>query len=252
MGGSAEPLTPTRPLPLGRPPSLDTPSPPRGPLQRACMATPGPPSRRRPATRTTRRLGCVGVDAPCPTARAPVQGSRSSSDGVLTSPSPRQLANAYQELGKELGTEKLRVVGGYTLGKVIGEGASPPPPLSLVRPPNLRRSSEARRSSTARARSAKSNKALGLTLSLSDTSRRHVRNRPVRPFDRSPSAAAGADLVRPTSDKGADRPACLPVLAPSLLPDRTLCSRSPLPASAPTASRRPDARSSASRSTCRR
>ncbi|WWD18712.1 hypothetical protein CI109_103166 [Kwoniella shandongensis] len=33
-----------------------------------------------------------------------------------------QLTNAYQELAKELGTEKLKVVGGYTLGKVIGEG----------------------------------------------------------------------------------------------------------------------------------
>ncbi|KZO97207.1 Pkinase-domain-containing protein [Calocera viscosa TUFC12733] len=33
-----------------------------------------------------------------------------------------QLANAYQELGKELSSEKLRVVGNYTLGKVIGEG----------------------------------------------------------------------------------------------------------------------------------
>ncbi|KAK8858821.1 hypothetical protein IAR55_003051 [Kwoniella newhampshirensis] len=33
-----------------------------------------------------------------------------------------QLTNAYQELARELGTEKLKVVGGYTLGKVIGEG----------------------------------------------------------------------------------------------------------------------------------
>jgi hypothetical protein len=33
-----------------------------------------------------------------------------------------QLANAYQELGKELGSEKLKVVGSYTLGRVIGEG----------------------------------------------------------------------------------------------------------------------------------
>ncbi|KZT59627.1 Pkinase-domain-containing protein [Calocera cornea HHB12733] len=33
-----------------------------------------------------------------------------------------QLATAYQELGKELSSEKLRVVGNYTLGKVIGEG----------------------------------------------------------------------------------------------------------------------------------
>ncbi|KDQ21012.1 hypothetical protein BOTBODRAFT_80524, partial [Botryobasidium botryosum FD-172 SS1] len=33
-----------------------------------------------------------------------------------------QLATAYQELGKELASEKIRVVGNYTLGKVIGEG----------------------------------------------------------------------------------------------------------------------------------
>ncbi|KAK7050488.1 Serine/threonine-protein kinase MARK2 [Favolaschia claudopus] len=34
-----------------------------------------------------------------------------------------QLANAYNELGKELSSSKIRVVGNYTLGKVIGEGA---------------------------------------------------------------------------------------------------------------------------------
>ncbi|KAI0795053.1 hypothetical protein C8Q75DRAFT_748694 [Abortiporus biennis] len=33
-----------------------------------------------------------------------------------------QLANAYNELGKELSSHKIRVVGNYTLGKVIGEG----------------------------------------------------------------------------------------------------------------------------------
>ncbi|EED82711.1 predicted protein [Postia placenta Mad-698-R] len=33
-----------------------------------------------------------------------------------------QLANAYNELGKELSSQKIRVVGNYTLGKVIGEG----------------------------------------------------------------------------------------------------------------------------------
>ncbi|WVQ84983.1 hypothetical protein IAT38_007147 [Cryptococcus sp. DSM 104549] len=33
-----------------------------------------------------------------------------------------QLTNAYQELAKELGTDRLKVVGGYTLGRVIGEG----------------------------------------------------------------------------------------------------------------------------------
>lgn len=32
------------------------------------------------------------------------------------------LANAYNELGKELSSTKIRVVGNYTLGKVIGEG----------------------------------------------------------------------------------------------------------------------------------
>ncbi|CAK5262258.1 unnamed protein product [Mycena citricolor] len=34
-----------------------------------------------------------------------------------------QLANAYNELGKELSSSRIRVVGNYTLGKVIGEGA---------------------------------------------------------------------------------------------------------------------------------
>ncbi|KAG8933816.1 hypothetical protein FRC02_011138 [Tulasnella sp. 418] len=34
-----------------------------------------------------------------------------------------QLANAYQDLGKELSSEKIKVVGNYTLGRVIGEGA---------------------------------------------------------------------------------------------------------------------------------
>ena len=33
-----------------------------------------------------------------------------------------QLANAYNELGKELSSPKIRVVGNYTLGKTIGEG----------------------------------------------------------------------------------------------------------------------------------
>ncbi|TFK50468.1 Pkinase-domain-containing protein [Heliocybe sulcata] len=33
------------------------------------------------------------------------------------------LASAYNELGKELSSTKIRVVGNYTLGKVIGEGA---------------------------------------------------------------------------------------------------------------------------------
>lgn len=34
-----------------------------------------------------------------------------------------QLASAYNELGKELSSQKIRVIGNYTLGKVIGEGA---------------------------------------------------------------------------------------------------------------------------------
>ncbi|WVR06559.1 hypothetical protein IAU60_003590 [Kwoniella sp. DSM 27419] len=33
-----------------------------------------------------------------------------------------QLTNAYQELAKELESDKLKVIGGYTLGRVIGEG----------------------------------------------------------------------------------------------------------------------------------
>lgn len=32
------------------------------------------------------------------------------------------LANAYQELGKELCSTKVKVIGNYTLGRVIGEG----------------------------------------------------------------------------------------------------------------------------------
>jgi serine/threonine protein kinase len=35
------------------------------------------------------------------------------------------LATAYNELGKELASTKVKVVGNYTLGKVIGEGSSP-------------------------------------------------------------------------------------------------------------------------------
>ncbi|EKM77616.1 hypothetical protein AGABI1DRAFT_121991 [Agaricus bisporus var. burnettii JB137-S8] len=51
----------------------------------------------------------------------------SSSHGHRTSGSVSQnhraqLANAYNELGRELSSSKIRVVGNYTLGKVIGEG----------------------------------------------------------------------------------------------------------------------------------
>ncbi|EIW75620.1 Pkinase-domain-containing protein [Coniophora puteana RWD-64-598 SS2] len=43
--------------------------------------------------------------------------------GSISQNAKAQLANAYNELGKELSSNKIRVVGNYTLGKVIGEGA---------------------------------------------------------------------------------------------------------------------------------
>lgn len=43
--------------------------------------------------------------------------------GSVSQNQKAQLANAYNELGKELSSSKIRVVGNYTLGKVIGEGA---------------------------------------------------------------------------------------------------------------------------------
>ncbi|KAJ7489339.1 Pkinase-domain-containing protein [Mycena latifolia] len=43
--------------------------------------------------------------------------------GSVTQNQKAVLANAYNELGKELSSSKIRVVGNYTLGKVIGEGA---------------------------------------------------------------------------------------------------------------------------------
>ena len=50
------------------------------------------------------------------------QGHKHSAS--LTVNQKAQLANAYNELGKELSSQKIRVVGNYTLGKVIGEGES--------------------------------------------------------------------------------------------------------------------------------
>ena len=46
--------------------------------------------------------------------------------GSLPQNHKAQLANAYNELGKELASQKVRVVGNYTLGKIIGEGRFPP------------------------------------------------------------------------------------------------------------------------------
>ncbi len=43
-----------------------------------------------------------------------------------------QLANAYNELGKELAASTIRVVGNYTLGKAIGEGTLLIPPSRLA------------------------------------------------------------------------------------------------------------------------
>lgn len=45
--------------------------------------------------------------------------------GSLSQNHRAQLANAYNELGKELASQKIRVVGNYTLGKIIGEGQFP-------------------------------------------------------------------------------------------------------------------------------
>jgi len=49
-------------------------------------------------------------------------GHRHSTSVSQTQNHKAQLANAYNELGKELSSQKIRVVGNYTLGKVIGEG----------------------------------------------------------------------------------------------------------------------------------
>ena len=53
-----------------------------------------------------------------------VNGHRHSTSVSQAQNHKAQLANAYNELGKELSSQKIRVVGNYTLGKVIGEGAS--------------------------------------------------------------------------------------------------------------------------------
>jgi hypothetical protein len=43
-----------------------------------------------------------------------------------------QLANAYNELGKELAASTIRVIGNYTLGKAIGEGTLYIEPTTLI------------------------------------------------------------------------------------------------------------------------
>jgi hypothetical protein len=63
------------------------------------------------------------------------RGHRSS--GSVSQNHRAQLANAYNELGKELSSSKIRVVGNYTLSKAIGEGelvyiSLPPAPTHLA------------------------------------------------------------------------------------------------------------------------
>ena len=53
---------------------------------------------------------------------ATAQGLNHKRSTSVSKNSKAQLANAYNELGKELSSNKIRVVGNYTLGKVIGEG----------------------------------------------------------------------------------------------------------------------------------
>jgi hypothetical protein len=53
---------------------------------------------------------------------ATAQGLSHKRSGSTSQNSKAQLANAYNELGKELSSNKIRVVGNYTLGKAIGEG----------------------------------------------------------------------------------------------------------------------------------
>lgn len=81
----------------------------------------------------TKSLCCSPVAAPIPllsflsyfsayAAMPSARGHRSS--GSVSQNHRAQLANAYNELGKELSSSKIRVVGNYTLSKVIGEGKS--------------------------------------------------------------------------------------------------------------------------------
>ncbi|KAG6877428.1 hypothetical protein C0993_007479 [Termitomyces sp. T159_Od127] len=58
--------------------------------------------------------------------------------GSVTQNHKAQLANAYNELGKELSSNKIRVVGNYTLGKVIGEGAYGKVRMGTHRPTSTR------------------------------------------------------------------------------------------------------------------
>lgn len=51
-----------------------------------------------------------------------MSGHKSSGSVSAAQNQKAQLANAYNELGRELSSNKVRVVGNYTLGKVIGEG----------------------------------------------------------------------------------------------------------------------------------
>lgn len=52
----------------------------------------------------------------------PAHGHKHTGSVTQNQNQKAHLANAYNELGRELSSHKLRVVGNYTLGKVIGEG----------------------------------------------------------------------------------------------------------------------------------
>lgn len=60
---------------------------------------------------------------------APAAEHRPSGSVSQTQNHKAQLATAYNELGKELSSQKIKVVGNYTLGKVIGEGPYDAPRL---------------------------------------------------------------------------------------------------------------------------